>query len=323
MKYQMNRRGFSGLALAAISGYALEAKPVVASEMNTNVQDSKRPGLLVLFHGSPDPQWNSRAEKLVGQVREMNEKCGIFHAVEGSLMEFAQPDAAAGIEKLETVGCDRIIVVPAFVFPTSHSHFDVPAVLGLYTSPSVRKTLQEENARVARPQVPITMTATLSEGDLLDRYLCNEAKKCSKKPSNETLLVMAHGDAAHEGLITPVMERITKKAAESVGISQYEWAYCGMGQRLYRDLTSPLERLGKDGKTVLILGVWLASSPRDIRESAEMMMTHGGKNNHDKQEHSSVKNPFDGIDTRLSDGAIIDNPSTPGFVYTIAKDALM
>ncbi len=301
------------------------------------VPNSTHPGLLILSHGSPSARWNGQMEELTEKVRTLNASLGTFHAVEGAFLEFAQPDAAVGIEKLEAAGCDRVIVVPAFIFPTSHSHFDVPAVLGLYTSPSVRKTLKEENARVASPKIPVTMTQTLSEGDLLDRYLVDETRKMSHNPERESLLVIAHGDAAHDGLITPTMRRITTAAANAVDISQSEWVFCGMGQQFYKDVTPAVERLSTNDRTILVVGVYIASSAQSIRKTAsEMPMgshdmesietTQHTEASQDIEENAivrlSVSDPFEHISVIFSENMVLNHPDTAPFILKIASEAL-
>ncbi|MDO5554225.1 MAG: CbiX/SirB N-terminal domain-containing protein [Planctomycetia bacterium] len=305
--------GAMALALTLTSGLTS------AEECPTSDVEDSRPGLLILSHGSPSPKWNEKVNRLVETVREINRDRAVFHAVEGAFLEFAQPDARSGIEKLEDAGCDRIVVVPAFIFPTSHSHFDVPAVLGIYTSPSVRATLQEENATVAHARVPIVVTQTLSESDLLAHYVLDEVKAISKHPESEALLVIAHGDAAHEGLITPVMKRITHGAAEAVNLAESDWCYCGMGQQYKKDVLPALKKLSRDGNSVLIVGVYLASSAKDIHHTKPGSHSSSPSSN---QEDEPSQNDFQEMNLILSERPLLDHPETAPTVFNIAVSAL-
>ena len=287
----------------------------------------EKPGLLILAHGAPTPRWAEAIATIADKVRELNAEKKVFHAVTGSMMEFAQPDAVAGIETLEQAGCDRIIVVPIFICPTSHTHFDVPAVLGLYSSPSVRRTLQSENARVATPRVPVTMTQTISEGDLLARYLSDELATLSTNSDEEALVLISHGDAGHAGLIDAIMKRLMDVATEKSGITTVENVYCGVGQTYVRDVIPVVQELGKDKKKVIVVGFYLVSSAKSIHDSwsrmGRMSMGRGmGRENSVATNANPPANPYEGIDVLFSEKGVIEHPYTPQWILECAIEAL-
>ena len=264
-------RVFRSLALALFLGlvYAGVSSGQTPKADETAQKTPDRPGLLILTHGSPAPMWGTALETLVAQVQQENEIEKKFAAVEGANLEFCAPDAAAGIERLQDAGCTRIIVVPAFIFPTSHSHFDVPAVLGLYSSPSIRETLQTENARVAAPRVPITVTQTLSEGDLLAEYVLDETAALSTSPADEALLLIAHGDEGHAGLIDPEMKRLVTRTCGRIGLAEGDWAYCEVGQSYRQNVLPKIQAFAADGKTPLVVGLYLMTSPERLNAAAK------------------------------------------------------
>jgi hypothetical protein len=275
---------------------------------------SQKPGLLILSHGSPTPAWSSAMMELNKKVEALNAEKKVFHAVTSAMMEFAQPDAAAGIETLEKAGCDRIIVVPIFMCPSSHTHFDVPAVLGLYSSPSIRKTLEEENARIATPKVPITVTQTMSEGDILDWHVETETLALSQDPKEEAILIVAHGDSGHAPMVNKIFNRLLTRACGSSGITAGKVVYCGVGQTYRQDVIPAIQELSEEKKRVLVVGVYLATSVKSLNDRAGAMP--GG------MRETPARNPLEGIDVRFSEKGVIDHPKMPQWVFQTASEVL-
>ncbi len=298
---------FLGFALVVLSSLTPSAQSA------ETVSSTNRPGLLILAHGSPSASWGNAVMELVKKTKDLNEDQKNFFAINGAFMEFAKPDAASGIAALEAAGCDRIVVVPVFVCPTSHTHFDVPAVLGLYSSPSIRKTLKEEKAVIATPRVPVVVTQTLSEGDLLDRFVRDEIASLSLDPQNEAVLLISHGDEDHAGLVDPIMRRLVTEACGSRGITSGDWAFCEVGQSYSRNVVPRIKEFGEQKKRVLVVGLYLASSAKTIHE---MGMKLGSRN------RETASDPFEGIEVRFSEKGIIEHPDTPQWVLECAKAAL-
>jgi sirohydrochlorin ferrochelatase len=294
------------VSLAAVSAIAAEPS---------------KPGLLILTHGAPSPNWQAAITKLAEQVSALNETKKTFHAVTATNMEFAKPDTADGIETLEKAGCDRIIVVPAFICPTSHTHFDVPAALGIYSSPQTRRCMKEENVKPASPHVPVTVTQTISEGDLLDRYVRDEIAVLSENPSEEAVLLISHGDEEHAGLIEPVMRRLLVEAVGSKGITHGDWAFCEVGQSYRQNVIPVIRRMSETKKRVLVVGFYLVSSAKTIDKIGTMMGSQRG-GHPGGQEGGERKSPLDGMDVRFSENGVINHPETPNWILQSATEAL-
>jgi len=275
---------------------------------------SEKPGLLVLSHGAPMPQWNGPVQELVNRVRELNKKEKTFHAVEDAFLEFAQPDAAAGVKKLEEVGCDRIIVVPLFIAPSSHSHFDVPAMLGLYTSPDIRQVLEEEGARVAEPNVPVTITQTLSEGDILDQFARDEVSALSKDPANEAIVLLMHGCPDHHRLVDMMARRVATFCCGQSSIDYADWAYCAMGQTYLEEALPALIRGSEKKKRVLVVGLYVSSSAQGVHERA---MKHTSD-----LTQTAFENLLEGTKVIFSKSGVVEYETTANWVLQTATNAL-
>lgn len=294
-----------------------------------------RPGLLILAHGSPRAAWNESVKQLTEKVTALNETKKTFHAVTAAFLEFAKPDAAAGAATLEKAGCNQIIVVPVFTCPGSHTHFDVPAVLGLYSSPSTREMMKEENLRPAETHVPVTITQTIDEGDLLDRYVRDEIASLSVNPEEEAVLLIAHGDEGHTGLIEPVMRRLLTGVCGSTKIARGNWAFCGVGQTYKQNVVPVIQKLAESKKRVLVVGLYLALSAKSIDSrsaaagepqphSHDHNHSHGGEAHTHAPEKPAAeqKNPLDGLDVRFSERGIITHPEMPDWILQCAAEAL-
>ncbi|NLD60887.1 hypothetical protein GX645_00330 [Candidatus Sumerlaeota bacterium] len=298
------------LSLLGLMSFAVASHAGV--ESTQTLVSAQKCGLLVLSHGSPASSWNKLVENLVAKIATLNAEKKTFHAVEGAYLEFATPCAADGIEKLEAAGCDHIIVAPLFIAPSSHSHFDVPAVLGLYSSPSIRETLASENARIARPKVPVTMIQTLNEGTLLDTFARDAFKAISTDPSNEALVVLAHGCPDHHNIVDKTVRRIATYCCGQIGIDYADWAYCGVGQTFWDSAAGAIMQAADSRKRVLVVGLYVSSSADTIVKMARKM--RGMK--------EGDKDPFAGKDIVFSKTSVIEHPTTAQYVLDTAASAL-
>lgn len=108
-------------------------------------------GLLLIAHGAPSSKWNKPVIEFGNRVAKEAIKDGKFKAVRTAMLEFTEPDVPTAVAELEAAGCDSIVAVPLFIAPSGHSHFDVPAALGIYSSPRIKAIIAEEGGRLARP----------------------------------------------------------------------------------------------------------------------------------------------------------------------------
>ncbi len=230
------------------------------------VPRSDKMGLLICFHGAGSPKWNDLTDSIVAKVRDINDKEKKFFAIEGANMEFTfHGDAVDGVETLEKAGCDLIVVVPAFIFPTSHVQFDVVSVLGLYGEASRRADLREEGIRTVRTKLPIVMAGVLADGDLVKEYVVDQAKSISKEPKDERLLIVAHGDEDYRGLVEHLTEPAVN-AAKELGFDKVETAWVEMGQSFGKNAKPIVQENTKEGKRTLIIAVYLASAGKGFVE---------------------------------------------------------
>jgi hypothetical protein len=287
----------------------------ITDQLDIETSTSAAPGLLILSHGAPRAEWNEPVEAVVNRVRTLNEGSKVFHCVAGAFLEFTQPDAAAGVKRLEDAGCDRIIVVPLFIAPSSHSLVDVPAVLGLYSSPGIHAVLKQEGARVAQPKVPVTITQTLSEGDLLDRFIRDEVLELSTQPSEEAVVILAHGSPEHQRLVDRALRRIATYCSGQCTVDYVDWAFCAVGQTFLEDAVPAIARAAETKKRVIVVGLYVSSSAKSVFESA--------MRREPEQLRNTVVEALEAKDIVFSDKRLVDYDETAQWVLECAENALI
>lgn len=271
-------------------------------------------GLLIVSHGSGSPTWDALIEEICDNVRALDAKDHVFAAIEGCNMEFDhENDIVAGFSRLEKAGCDAVVVVPVFIYPTSHVQFDVVTILGIYGDPKAREDAHEEGARILRTKLPIALAPTFSAGDLLKDYVVSEAKKTSVDPKNERLLVIAHGDEEYQGLVDRLTQSAIDAAAEEVGFDAVGTAYCEMGQTFAKNVKPVIEKNTKDGKKTVVVAIYLASSAKSFlaRISASPM---GATKDNPKA------NSLEGLDYVGSETALGKFEGTAPYIYEVAVE---
>ena len=288
----------------------LVAALFVAATASVNAKENKT-GLLLIAHGAPMPQWNKPVLDFGNQVAEDALKTGKFHAVRTAMLEFTQPDVPSMVEELEAEGCGRIVAVPVFIAPSDHTFYDVPAVLGIYTSPSIKATITEEGGKIAKPKVPIILTHTLAEGDLLEKVVIDEVKRLSKNPAEEAIVLLAHGDHNHHRPIDRMMRGLVTAACGKTGIDRGDYAFIEIGQSYMSHGVGAIKAAAENKKRVIVVGVYVSSSAASIHRRITAM-----------NRKSPLNDPLDGADVLFSDRGMIANPATREHVLKTALEAI-
>lgn len=270
------------------------------------------PGLLLIAHGSPSPEWNKPVLDFGRRVAEEVKKNGRFKAVRTAMLESASPNVPTAVAELEAAGCDHIVAVPLFIAPTGHTHFDVPAVLGIYSSPRTTAALAHEGAAAARPKVPIVLTQTMSEGDVLRKYVVDQVRKLSRSPQEEAVVLLAHGDPEHALLAERLMRRLATSCCGATGTTYGDWAFIGVGQEYLSHGVPAIQTALEHKKRVIVVGVYLSSSASKIHQRCVAALRQRG----------AKTELFENDSVLLSNEGIIGHPEALGWVLNAADAAL-
>lgn len=80
--------------------------------------------LLLIAHGSREPEANDDLHHVVGELRRRAD----YVWVEAAFLELAQPDAAEGAGRCVANGAERVVIVPYFLSAGVHVRRDLTAI---------------------------------------------------------------------------------------------------------------------------------------------------------------------------------------------------
>ncbi|MBS1806591.1 MAG: hypothetical protein JST84_00195 [Acidobacteria bacterium] len=167
---------------------------------------SGKPGVLILAHGG-NADWNNEVNKLAQATdKTYPSEVAFGMATKGNI--------EAAIHRLVSRGVSEIVAVPLFVSPhssvvTSTQYLlgvisDAPADLAIFARMSHGHGGGEYAAHSTDPTkpidlpVPVHMTAALGRHLLVAQILLARAQTISQKPSQETVVLVAHGPVPDE-----------------------------------------------------------------------------------------------------------------------------
>lgn len=281
----------------------------------TGSPKGEKPGLLIVAHGSPAKVWNQPVVAQEQKVRDLLGPDSPFGKVKVVFMEFAEPNVADGLEELEKAGCPRIVAVPLLIAPSSHSHWDIPALLGLYSDSRIEKTLREEGARLVRCNVPVTLTTTLSDSDVIERVMLKRVRSLSNDPNREAVVLLAHGSEAIPGAWEDFMKRTATYVCGKTGIAYADWTCVAVGQEYGRAATA-IEKASQHRDRVIVVGVYLSSGVQRMHKRW-MERFEGGQ-----ADMPGLENPLKGLDLVLSEQGLLPDDLVAEWIVATAKDEI-
>jgi sirohydrochlorin ferrochelatase len=273
-----------------------------------------KPGLLIIAHGSPSPQWNKPVIAQEQKVMDIFGTNNPYAKVKVVFMEFAEPNVADGIAQMELAGCDRIVAVPMLIAPSSHSHWDIPALLGIYSNPEIEKNLLEEGTQLLRSKVPITLTTTLSESDVIDKIMLKRVRELSRDPNNEAIVLLAHGSEATPAAWERMMKRTVTNICGRTGISYGDWAFVGVG-REYRQAIAAIREAAKHRDHVIVVGAYLSLGAKKVHQRWMARF----------EEKSSIpgfENPLENLSIRTSSEGLLPDEAVAQWIVDTARDEI-
>ena len=102
-------------------------------------------GIVLLAHGSRDPEWSTPFERLARRVRDRRQAVGVAVAY----LEISPPTLDEAIDAAAAGQARRVLVVPLFLAPGGHTKRDVPALV--------------DAARARHPALEIRATSSIGE----------------------------------------------------------------------------------------------------------------------------------------------------------------
>ena len=266
------------------------------------------PGLLLIAHGAPMPAWNKPVLELEKPIVQALGKDNPFKKVKVCFMEFVSPRVSEGVADLEKAGCNRIVAVPLLIAPSSHSKWDIPTLLGLYTDKETAKDLKEEGSFIVHTKTPIILTASLYKSKIIVDSMVDRVKELSKNPKDEAVIILSHGDAKMKGYWDSLMKRISSNVCGRTGITYSDWAYVHVGQT-YGEAKPVITEASTYRKRIILVGCYISMGVEKMHRRYTMSNIMFG-------------NPFKGTDIVTSKRGLLPDPRVVKWVAETAKNAL-
>lgn len=144
--------------------------------------------VLLIAHGSPDPDWLKLVESAVRQCRlDLPMRVAFLGGVAGRSI----PDEW---KRLEQSGATRIVVVPLFVTAGSSHIGEIRTMLGL----EPRRQGDSGIARIA-VQAKVVWCAPLEDHPVAERIVAQRVQALANDPRAEALLIVGHGNESTVG----------------------------------------------------------------------------------------------------------------------------
>lgn len=138
--------------------------------------------VLVIAHGSPDPDWLELVEIAVRQCpSDLPIRVAYLGGVPGRSIEDEW-------KRLEAAGAHRIVVVPLFVTAGSSHVGEIRSMLGLDPWPK-----GETDLVWVAPQARILWCPPLEDHPLVEEIVVQRVKAIASNPRQEALLLVGHG----------------------------------------------------------------------------------------------------------------------------------
>lgn len=167
---------------------------------------SRKPGVLVISHGSPDEHWVALVEAAVSEAAGdlpagLPLACAFLETVEGRLIQ-------DGIDRLESQGVTDMIVIPLFVSSGSTHIDEIAYALGVKDTPEKETDLER-----FRVSARVFFGDPIDEGPLVAKMVWDKVKRLSLQPEREVLLLVGHG-SGHPGFLQRWERGIASLAAQ-------------------------------------------------------------------------------------------------------------
>ncbi|WP_018753718.1 sirohydrochlorin chelatase [Paenibacillus sanguinis] len=155
-------------------------------EISSGLGVLRKPGVLVISHGSADHYWVSLVDEAVEAARaylpaELPVYSSYLELVPGRLIQ-------DGINSLEAQGVTDMIVIPFFVSSGSTHIDEIAYALGVKAAPE-----KETEMKRLRVSARVLFGDPVDDDPLVAELVWDKVKTLSVKPEREVLLLVGHG----------------------------------------------------------------------------------------------------------------------------------
>jgi len=241
---------------------------VVLFSLNAIAQEKN--GLLILAHGSKSQMWNKPVLSIEDQVKNELKKRNItgFDQVRIAMMEMTNPSIADVIRDFEKQGITNVYAIPLFIAPSGHSLFDVPAILGISYNKEKADEIIKEGTKIVNTHIKITLGPTMYYNSIIKDILLDKVKALSDNPSDEALVILAHGNKNFEPIWEDLVDETQNYILSKTGIEYSDYAFVEVGQSFSTDGVNAILQASNKKKRVIVVGMYLSMGVKRMAETS-------------------------------------------------------
>jgi sirohydrochlorin cobaltochelatase len=133
-------------------------------------------GILVVGHGTRNA---AGVQELIDLVKSMRERLPEGVPIEASFLELANPTIDHAVEKLQALGCEKLLVIPILLFTAAHAREDIPdAVRAAVESRSIEVAAQSTSLGTEEAALKLSQERFIAALRCRNRKGCLRASAC-------------------------------------------------------------------------------------------------------------------------------------------------
>ncbi|MCY2975375.1 MAG: sirohydrochlorin chelatase [Planctomycetota bacterium] len=133
-------------------------------------------GILVVGHGTRNA---AGVQELIDLVGSMRDRLPESVPIEASFLELANPTIDHAVEKLQALGCEKLLVIPILLFSAAHAREDIPdAVRSAVESRSIEVAAQSTSLGTEEAALKLSQERFMAALKCRNREGCLRASAC-------------------------------------------------------------------------------------------------------------------------------------------------
>jgi hypothetical protein len=200
---------------------------LAAGAANAAAEPAKKVGVMLVNHGSRSAAWRATLQQFERSAREPILATGHVHGVKTAFMEYTEPSVATTMKQFDDEGYTDVIVLPVFLTVSTHTFDDIPTILGTKSDPQSIQSLKLEGIARYTPKARTHFAPRLDYSALVKENVLRRARKLSRDPANEGLVLIAYGDETYNKQWCALLEATATHVLAQTGMRSFSYGWAG------------------------------------------------------------------------------------------------
>jgi sirohydrochlorin ferrochelatase len=184
-------------------------------------------GVMLVNHGSRSAAWRASLLQVERNATQPLLRDGRVQAVKTAFMEYTEPSIATRMREFDEEGFSDVIILPVFLTVSSHTFDDIPTILGLKADPQSLHALKLEGIARYTPRARTHFGPRLDFSSLVQENVLRRARKLSRRPGTEGLVLIAYGDGTYERQWASLLEKTAAHVIAETGMGAFAYGWAG------------------------------------------------------------------------------------------------